>query len=157
MRTATRGYVQSFQSDAPPQELWDALLEPGTLALWYADEAWIEPWEGGRYSVRTRLLGHRLARIDAFEPERRLRLVYDPNPDWPPVGDEPLVEDFMIHEADPARPGTSVMRLLGSGVPERAAWNPTLKRLRSAWAVSFSYLQKHLEDRGRRAQPGPFG
>lgn len=157
MRSAPRGYMQSFQCEAPTGALWNALMKPDVLAVWYADDALIEPWEGGRYWVRTRLLGQREARIDAFEPGRRLRLLYDPNPDWPPAGNEVLVEDFMIHPAAAGRSDVSVLRLLGSGVPESVAWNATLKRLRSAWAVSFSYLQRHLEERGHRAMVAPYG
>jgi len=147
--------MQSFQCEAPTGDLWDALVNPDVLTVWYAEEALIEPWEGGRYSVRTRLLGRREARIDAFEPGRRLRLAYDPNPQWPPPGDEVLVEDFMIHPVG-GRLDVSMIRLLGSGVPETVAWNATLKRLRSAWAVSFSYLQRHLEERGHRAMVAPY-
>jgi len=148
--------MQSFHCEAPPAALWEALVAPDTLAQWYAPEARIEPWEGGRYWVRTRLLGAREARIDILEPQRRLRLVYEPNPDWPPPGEEVLVEDFMIHEATHGRARATVLRVLGTGVPQAPEWNPVHKRLRAAWAVSFSYLQKHLEERGHRALLAPY-
>jgi len=146
MRSAPRGYLQSFRCDASTELLWRALVDPDALALWYADGARIDPREGGYYAVRTRLLGRREAHIDAFQPNRRLRLIYDPNPDWPAMGEGVIVEDFLI-DRDPKAPGGSgtVMRMIGSGVPDVSEWDATFKRLRAAWAVSFSYLQKSLD------------
>jgi len=148
--------MQSFHCEAPPAELWEALVVPDVLGHWYAAEARIEPREGGRYWVRSRLLGVREARIELFEPQRRLRLAYAPKPDWPSPGEYVIVEDFMIHEAARGRSRATVLRLLGTGVPQAGEWNPVLRRLRAAWAVSFSYLQKHLEERGHRALLAPY-
>lgn len=150
MRSATRGYLQSFRCDAPSGALWDALVRPEGLARWYAQRAEIEARPGGRYFVSTRLLGDREAHIDVFEPTRRLRLIYDPHPDWPPAGDHVIVEDFLIDENPRGDEGATVIRLLGSGVPDSQVWDLTFKRLRSAWAVSFSYLEKFLEEQGHR-------
>jgi len=146
MHSAPRGYLQSFRCDASIETLWHALVEPEGLALWYAGEARIEAREGGLYAVRSRLLGRRVAHIDAFLPNRRLRLIYEPHQDWPDAGESVIVEDFLIdHDNRGSRDTATVLRMIGSGVPDQREWDPTLKRLRSAWAVSFSYLQKSLE------------
>jgi len=150
MRSATRGYMQSFRCDAPAGALWHALTSPDGLSVWYAQQAEIEPRPGGRYDVTTRLLGHRQAHIDVFEPTRRLRLIYDPHRDWPPAGEHVIVEDFLIDELPRGGDGRTVVRLLGSGVPDAQAWDLTFKRLRAAWAVSFGYLGKFLEEQGHR-------
>jgi uncharacterized protein YndB with AHSA1/START domain len=147
MRPADRGYLQTLRCDAPIQQVWRALLLPEALRLWHAEEAWIDARPGGSYRYRSRLFGMRQAHIDAIEPGRRLRLVYDPNPNWPP-GDSVIVEDFLF---DTRGTGTarvqSQLRLLGSGVPAIPEWNATHRRLQAGWAVAFSYLQRCLDAR----------
>lgn len=141
MKSTQRGYMQSFETDASAGALWRALVEPAALALWYGELIEIDPREGGAYTVNWKLLGRRSAHIDRFEPQRRLRLIFDRNPEWPAPGDHVLVEDFIIDTRGERR----LLRLLGSGVPGDPEWNPVLKRLRSGWAVAFSYLQKRLD------------
>jgi uncharacterized protein YndB with AHSA1/START domain len=147
MRPAERGYLQTLRCDAPIQQVWRALVLPEALRLWHAEDAWIDARPGGSYRYRSRLFGTRQAHIDAIEPGRRLRLVYDPNPDWPP-GDSVIVEDFLF---DTRGTGTArvqtQLRLLGSGVPAIPAWNATHRRLQAGWAVAFSYLQRCLDAR----------
>jgi uncharacterized protein YndB with AHSA1/START domain len=147
MRPADRGYLQTLRCDAPMQQVWRALVLPEALCLWHAQEAWIDARPGGSYRYRSRLFGTRQAHIDAIEPGRRLRLVYDPNPHWPP-GDSVIVEDFLF---DTRGTGTarvqSQLRLLGSGVPAAPEWNATHRRLQAGWAVAFSYLQRCLDGR----------
>jgi uncharacterized protein YndB with AHSA1/START domain len=145
MRSAQRGYLQSLRCVATTGQLWQALVQPEALKLWHVDEAEVDPRAGGRYIYRSRLFGIREAHIDIFEPARRLKLVYDPNPRWP-AGDSIIVEDFLIDSHDTSG-GVSLLRLLGSGVPTAPEWNDTLKRLQAGWAVAFSYLQRRLESR----------
>ena len=145
MRPAQRGYLQSLRCTAPAERLWQALVQPQVLKLWHAVEAEVDPRPGGRYRYRSRLFGLRHAHIDIFDPERRLRLIYDPNPSWPP-GDTVIVEDFLIDTHDTGA-GGSRLRLVGSGVPAVAEWNATLRRLQAGWAVAFSYLQRRLDSR----------
>ena len=129
-----------MDTTAPPEAVWRALVEPGALELWYAGEARVEPRAGGHYAARTRTLGRREALIDVFEPGRRLRLIYAPNPAWPPPGPAVLVEDFLIDRRD----DRTVLRVLGSGVPSGRDWDPVLQRLKAAWMVSFNHLQRQL-------------
>lgn len=145
MRRATRGFLQSVETSRPAAELWRALVEPQGLAGWYADVARVEPVAGGRYSVVTRPFGVREAHVDLVEPGRRLRLIYDPAPGWPPIEDGALVEDFVIDE----RRGRTVLRVIGSGVPAAHEWDPWLRRLQSGWAVALARLVRQLGE----AQP----
>jgi uncharacterized protein YndB with AHSA1/START domain len=148
MRPADRGYLQTLRCEAPLSELWHALVLPEGLRLWHAEEAWVDARPGGSYRYRSRLFGMREAHIDVIEPGRRLRLVYDPNPDWPPAGDSVIVEDFLL---DTRGTGTariqSQLRILGSGVPAAPEWRATHRRLQAGWAVAFSYLQRCLDAR----------
>jgi uncharacterized protein YndB with AHSA1/START domain len=135
-----RGYLQSIEIEASPAVVWRALTHGPSLALWYAPESMIEPRKDGRYDVRTRFFGHRTATIDIHEPAKRLRLIYMPGEGWPAVASGALVEDFLIDH----RGERSVLRLLGSGVPEEPEWDAPLKRLRAGWAVAFDYLRRRI-------------
>ncbi|MCU0975943.1 MAG: SRPBCC domain-containing protein [Steroidobacteraceae bacterium] len=141
MRSATRGYVQVLETPAPAGALWQALTDPTELVAWHAEQALVEARLGGRYSVRSRLFGAREASIDLLEPMRRLRLIYDPAPSWPPLGDTAVVEDFVIDE----RKGRRVLRVLGSGVPAAPDWDAWHRRLQAGWAVAFAQLARRLE------------
>jgi len=140
MHRAPRGYVQTLRCRATPEAVWQALVEPDVLALWCAEEARIDGRVGGHYSIRARLLGQRDAHIDAYEPGRRLRLIFHPSPGWPPAGEEVIIEDFMID----SNGKETVLRLFGSGVPGSSEWDATFRRLRSGWAVAFVDLKKYL-------------
>lgn len=148
MRTARRGYLQTLRCDVSVEQIWQALVLPEALKLWHVDEAVVDARQGGRYGYRSRLFGTREAHIDVFEPGRRLRLIFDPNPAWPPPGNAVIVEDFLLDtRLTGTRTAQGQLRVLGSGVPGAAEWNATLRRLQAGWAVAFSYLQQRLESR----------
>jgi len=142
MQRQVRGYMQGFESNASAAALWRALTDPGMLSLWYATEAAVEPKVGGRYYVVTRLFGTRDAHIERFEPGSRLQLLFAPNPEWPPLSDSALIEDFIIDE----RKGQRMLRVMGSGIPAGEEWGRTLVRLRTGWALAFAQLQLRLKD-----------
>lgn len=146
MRRQERGYTQVFESAASAATLWRALTDPALLRLWYATEAVVEPRVGGRYAVSSRLFGRRFATIEQFEPGKRLQLLFDPSPDWPPMPESVLVEDFLIDE----RKGQRMLRVMGSGVPAGEEWERTLIRLRTGWALAFAQLQMRLREGGIR-------
>jgi len=148
MRRQARGYMQGFESTASAATLWRALIDPAMLSLWYATEAAVDPKAGGRYTVETRLFGKREAHIERFEPQSRLQLMFEPNPEWPPLSDSALIEDFIIDE----RKGQRMLRVMGSGIPPGEEWARTLVRLRTGWALAFAQLQLRLRD-GSIAEP----
>ncbi|MGH8198002.1 MAG: SRPBCC domain-containing protein [Steroidobacteraceae bacterium] len=142
MRRQARGYMQGFETTASAATVWRALTEPAALLLWYATEAIVEPRAGGRYATMSRLFGRREAHIERFDPGARLQLLYEPNPDWPPLSDSAVVEDFIIDE----RKGRRLLRVMGSGIPADEEWAKTLVRLRTGWALAFAQLQIKLRD-----------
>ena len=84
--------------------------------------------------------------VSAFEPPRRLRLIYLPPPDLAPF-DGAVVEDILLDgEGD-----STIVRLLCSGVPEYADWNPLYMKMRSTAARALSRLQVLVEQRERMA------
>ncbi|MEX0734818.1 MAG: SRPBCC domain-containing protein [Steroidobacteraceae bacterium] len=142
MRRQARGYMQGFETAASAATVWRALIEPEALRSWYATEAIVEPRAGGRYATVSRLFGRREAHIERFDAGARLQLIYEPSPDWPPLSDSALVEDFIIDE----RKGKRMLRVMGSGIPADEEWAKTLVRLRTAWALAFAQLQMKLRE-----------
>ena len=142
MRRQTRGYMQGFETAASGATLWRALTDPAALRAWLATEAIVEARAGGRYATVSRLFGRREARIERFEPGLRLQLLYESNPDWPPLPDSALVEDFIIDE----RKGQRMLRVIGEGLPADQEYAKPLVRLRTGWALAFAQLQIRLKD-----------
>jgi uncharacterized protein YndB with AHSA1/START domain len=142
MRSLSKGYIQSFETKASAATLWRALVEPEFLALWYGDQAIVEPRIGGRHFAVSRLFGRREAFIERFEPGARLQLIFEPGQDWPPLTEGALVEDLLIDE----HKGQRMMRVMGSGIPSNAEWAPVLKQLKTGWALAFGLLQTRLRN-----------
>jgi hypothetical protein len=104
-------------------------------------------------------LGHRNddsreAHIDVFEVNRRLRLIYLKGGNWPP-GDSAVVDDFILDVRKGE--GTASLRLLGSGVPESAAWDKTYVRMRLGWERLLARIKVTLESPPvpKKVQPAP--
>jgi uncharacterized protein YndB with AHSA1/START domain len=137
----TRGYAHHVDLDVPIAVVWEALTHVPTIVRWYADRAIVEPRVGGRYFVERKDRGSRDAQIDVFEPNRRLRLVYLKSPGSPP-SDSALVDDFLLD----TKGNATVLRILGSGVPDTKEWDPIYARLRLGWPILFRQLRQLLTE-----------
>jgi hypothetical protein len=102
----------------------------------------VEPRVGGRYTIVSGLFGRREASIEHFEPGTRLKLLYESNPDWPPLSESALLEDFIIDD----RKGLRMLRVMGSGLPAGEEWAKVVARLRTGWALAFARLQMKLRE-----------
>jgi len=138
----THGYAHRIDVQAPPELVWRALIEPPLLVEWYGPEARVTARAGGSYWIRVDAELVREAHIDVFEPGRRLRLIYMPQPELPST-ESVIVDDFLI-DSDPL--STSV-RLLGSGYPEEEGWDRFYLRLRRGWPLALARLKVALERR----------
>jgi uncharacterized protein YndB with AHSA1/START domain len=155
----TRGYAQRVDINVDIDAVWRALLEPAKLALWYAPGARVDAREGGLYYARHGIEPgiEREAHIDVFSPPRRLRLIYMPLPGLPDGGSV-LVEDFLL-DRDPAAAkaqgiaAVTVFRLMGSGIPESAAWQRTYAALRRGWERALPRLKVLLEKSAAPPEP----
>jgi uncharacterized protein YndB with AHSA1/START domain len=148
MSDGTRGYAHRVDINADAEVVWRALTEPALLAQWYSLQARIDAREGGIYSACHGEL-EREAHIDVYLPPRRLRLIYMPLPGMPDDGTV-LVEDFLLdREPNAARQQggamVTVLRLMGSGVPEGPDWHPTYVALRRGWERALPRLKILLE------------
>ena len=151
----TRGYAHRVDIRADIAEVWRSLVEPARLTRWYAPQARVDAREGGSYWVRIDADLTREAHIDICQPPRRLRPIYMPSPELP-SDDTVIVDDFLLHGEPPA-PGKggplTILRLLGSGIPEGQEWNPLYLRLRIGWERGLLRLKASLEPAKPPAAP----
>lgn len=136
MSTPTRGYAQRIDIQAPAALAWEALTVQAHLRRWMGGEACIRGTAGGHWCV-TPLPGLvREALIDVFEPPRRLRLIY-----LPPASEAPfegvMVDDFLLEEDG----GRTILRLLGSGYPDVAAWDGYFRKVRASQERALARLK----------------
>jgi len=141
-RNGTRGYAHLVEIDVPVARVWRALTDPRLIRIWSGLEAEIDPRKGGIYRVGKRNEDSREAHIDIFDVNRRLRLIYLSGSNWP-VGDSAVVDDFLLDVRKGDRPTS--LRLLGSGVPESAAWDKSYVRIRMGWERLLARIKVTLE------------
>ncbi len=141
-RYGTRGYACLAEIEAPPVRVWRALTEPALVRIWSGAPAEIDARRGGLYRVGAddRI---REARIDVYEANRRLRLIYFAERGMP-ASASAIIDDFMLDVRK--GPGHTSMRLLGSGIPETRAWDPFYKRVRIGWERGLARLKVALEN-----------
>jgi uncharacterized protein YndB with AHSA1/START domain len=142
---ADRGYAQFVEVKVDSTAAWQAFTEEPLLRRWYAREALVEPRRSGAYRVRVRDGRVREATIDVWEPCRRLRLIYFPDRALASLGDDsagPLIEDVLFD----TKPGRTVVRVFGSGVPDGREWDEYYARLRLSWAYWLHELKRVLEN-----------
>jgi uncharacterized protein YndB with AHSA1/START domain len=153
-RNGTRGYAHLVEIDVPVGRVWRALTDPGLIRIWSGQEAEIDPRKGGLYRLGQRNSDSREAHIDIFDVNRRLRLIYLKGGNWPPC-DSAVVDDFILDVRKGE--GTASLRLLGSGVPESAAWDKTYVRLRMGWERLMARIKVTLESPPvpKKVQPAP--
>lgn len=145
----TRGYAHRVDIGAPPSRVWSALVEPALLARWFGPNAVVKPRPGGRFSATLDPGIEREALIDIFEPNRRLRLVYMLPPALPAF-EGAVVDDFLLEPEAAA----TILRLLGSGIPEGKLWDGYYMKLRTNTERALARL-KLLMERKVAPPPGP--
>jgi uncharacterized protein YndB with AHSA1/START domain len=141
-RSGTRGYAHLVEIGVPAARVWRALTDPALIRIWFGQEAEVDPRKGGLYRVGKRNAGGREAHIDIFDVNRRLRLIYLNDRDSPP-SESAVVDDFLLDVRKGE--GTTSLRLLGSGVPEAAAWDQNYMRLRMGWERFLGRIKVTLE------------
>jgi uncharacterized protein YndB with AHSA1/START domain len=151
-RTGTRGYAHLVEVEVAAARVWRALTDPDLIRIWSGQEAEIDPRKGGLYRVGKRNEDSREAHIDIFDVNRRLRLIYLSGSNWP-RGESALVDDFILDVRKGE--GTTSLRLLGSGVPESAAWDKTYVRMRLGWERLLARIKVTVESPPVPKKPPP--
>jgi len=126
-----------------PELVWTALTSTEALERWCSPRASMSARPGGLFRASVDRITELEARIDVFEPARRLRLIYLPLPNLPPA-ESAIVDDFMLDSAA----GETILRLLGSGIPGDPAWDGLYVRLRVGWERAVTRLKVLIETPG---------
>jgi uncharacterized protein YndB with AHSA1/START domain len=141
MPERTRGYAHRIDITADVARVWAALTDSAALARWCSPKAEIRAKPGGSFRASVDRVVELDAHIDVFEPARRLRLIYLPNSALPPA-DSALVDDFLMQSG---AGGGTVVRLLGSGVPDSPEWDTPYLRMRTGWERAIARLKVFVE------------
>jgi uncharacterized protein YndB with AHSA1/START domain len=140
-----RGFVHRVDILAPAGDVWRALTEVAHLREWCAPDADIRARAGGFFRASVDRLSELEARIDIFEIQKRMRLMYLPSKALP-AAETVMVEDFILEAA----PRGTIVRLLASGLSASPQWDTQYRRLRTSWHAALQRLKIFVEQR----QPG---
>jgi uncharacterized protein YndB with AHSA1/START domain len=144
----TRTQQHEIVIDAPIEAVWKAISDGEELTRWFVEEASVEPGVGGTISVSWGGDEKAQGRIDAWEPNRKLRKTLMPFEMGAAKydGTTPMVDEYTIERRD----GKTVLRLVSSGIPDAPEWDGFYNGTDSGWASFFRTLRHYLEHhRGR--------
>jgi hypothetical protein len=148
MSKTTRGYVHRVDIRAELADVWQALIDPAIIMRWHVPSVRVDAREGGSYWTRTAKQLTREAHIDIFLPPRRLRLIYMPLRELP-ADEVVIVDDFLLDHDQAATQAkgapVTVLRLMGSGIPDARNWDAMYLRLRGDWERSLLRLKASFE------------
>jgi hypothetical protein len=129
-------------------DVWQALIDPAIISVWHVPNARVDAREGGSYWTRIDASLVREAHIDVFKPSARLRLIYMPLPNLPD-DNAVLVDDFLIdtdqNASQVSGANVTIVRLMGSGIPDGRAWDAMYVRLRTGWERALLRLKMSFE------------
>jgi uncharacterized protein YndB with AHSA1/START domain len=148
MSDKERGYAHRVDILADAQEVWRALTDNQQLTRWCSPAAEIRARPGGSFRASVDRVTEFEARIDIFEPGRRLRLIYLPARELPRA-DSVMIDDFILDKVA----GGTIVRLLGSGVPAGPEWDTQYARLRASWQAAMTRLKVFVEKQSRTGAP----
>jgi len=132
----TRGYAHRVDVVATPATVWSALTEEAHLVRWMNPDARIKARAGGSFYAMPAPGLSRDALIDVFEAGRRMRLIYLPPAELTEF-DGAVVDDYLLE----AEGGHTIVRVLGSGVPDLPDWDDYFRRVRSSHERSLARLK----------------
>lgn len=142
-----RSIETSVRIDAPISAVWKALTCAEELVNWFPNEARIVPGAGGSIWMKWTDDMQWETPIEAWEPERRLGLIYcEPNEHVPLR----VCVEYTL-EGDG---GSTVLRLVHSGFSNDAAWDGLYDGTVRGWDAALATLRVYLEEhRGEARSP----
>ena len=81
--------VREVVFDAPPEEVWEALTDPGRLEEWFANDVEFDLERGGTFRWNDGEIRHAL--VEEVEAERRLAIRW-----WDPAGPDESEVTFTL-------------------------------------------------------------
>jgi len=140
MGGAFRSFAHRVDIDVPVERVWRAFTDSRVLARWAAPEASITPREKGRLHLVFGADVELDAHIDVLTVPQRIRLILLPTSGMP-SSDAVIVEDFLFERAK----GSTVVRLMSSGVPAAPVWVTYYLNKRRYWELALARLKVFLE------------
>jgi uncharacterized protein YndB with AHSA1/START domain len=142
-RGGTRQQTHEIVIDAPIEAVWKAITDGEELTRWLADAADVEPGVGGSFAVSWDGGEKGRNRIEAWEPNQRLRLSKTLPKPVAEQGDAspPMVQEYTIERRD----GKTVLRLVHSGIPSGPEWDGFYEGTNTGWPSFFRSLRHYLE------------
>lgn len=132
----TRGYAHRIDIRATAAKVWEALTTEAALRRWMNPDARIRAKVGGSFYGMPAPGLVRDALIDVFDAARRLRLIYLPPADLAAF-DGAVVDDYLLEESG----AETIVRVLGSGIPDMREWDGYYRQVRSAQERSLARLK----------------
>lgn len=127
----TRSLEKEVEIGAPAEAVWKAVSEAEELVRWFPLEARVEPGEGGTlYLSWGEGMGGE-ARIDVWEPGRRLRWIHE--------------GEMAVEVTIEGRGGRSVVRLVQSGFSAESEWDDYYDATDAGWSFYLLNLKHYLE------------
>jgi uncharacterized protein YndB with AHSA1/START domain len=143
MSDRVRGYAHRVDIAGEVPAVWRAFTEGVHLVRWCAPDARIRPQAGGLFAASVDRVTRQEAHIDVYVANRRLRLIYLPS-EALPAADTAIVADFILEPATAPATG-SILRVLGSGIPDGSQWDIQYKRMKLGWGAALARLKVYVE------------
>lgn len=139
----TRQQTHEIVIDAPVEAVWKAIADGEELTRWFVEEASVEPGVGGTFSISWGGDQKGTSRIDAWEPNKKLRVVLGPMDMGKAKydGTNPMVDEYTIER----RGNKTVLRLVSSGIPDAPEWDGFYNGTNTGWESFFRTLRHYLE------------
>lgn len=138
MSDKERRHELEIECHATAERMWQALSTAEGIASWFAPIVRVEPGVGGSVFLKWGEGVEGSQRIEAWEPERRLRIAGDRG-----EGAPPSVVDYFLE----AKGGATILRLVHSGFGTEASFDDEFESTGSAWPA-FLEMLKHSVERG---------
>jgi uncharacterized protein YndB with AHSA1/START domain len=140
MAGKTRAYAARVDIDAPAERVWAALTGAEALTKWLSPAARMALQAGGFFNGSLDRVRSFSARVDVFDPPRRIRLVHL-KPQELPALEAVIVDDILVERRDEG----TILRVLGSGFPREPEFGDFYMRRQLGWRRALARLKVYLE------------
>ncbi len=142
-RGGTRRQEHEIVIDAPIEAVWKAITDAEELTRWFVEAATVEPGVGGKIWISWGGGEEGESRIEAWEPNRRLRLALKPFDMGAAKSDAQtaIVDEYTLEQRD----GKTVLRFVSSGIPDAAEWDGFYDGTNTGWDSFFRTMRHYLE------------
>ncbi len=167
MSAATRSIDTSIEIHAPASAVWEAISTAQGLMNWFPLEAKVTPGVGGKIWSSWDADFQGECRIDVWEPNRRLRVVYpqlspsaEATANEPTEAGAPTKWEQQKEEGKGAAPppelaatdyileshgGSTTLRLVHSGFSKDAVWDELFDATKRGWSFELRGLRHYVE------------